>query len=391
MKTTIKAVFMLACLMVCSCHKEANTSMSCVKGHETEMTNGIETSLVNLMLEASSAPELVRVIHDEAEASYEVGLEESVYFGEILADTPASKTGSNRALLKEFLLNNKTLMGTKANSLFENIELYWPYHDDWDGVSRPVVVFNRNDESQYIDGDKTVAYRFVSGEIESVETLIVDEEYAMHNPVWVINESHFSLEDILHQKEGNVAESKIVPRVLPETKASGTSVARLMMNTIQSTQQHDSWLAGGSEYMIFWFFPSVFDKTGTVESNRYGEIVFTRKEIKKATTRVVSLIGNDNWLREQKYNKLKVIECDPGKNIKFEVNLKGSYEGFSGEIKSSFDMSNEDDHIMEIVINRDAMLSNDYYVNDKTYTRFFTGSGVTIKTTFQSIGTSYAF
>ena len=54
-------------------------------------------------------------------------------------------------------------------------------------------------------------------------------------------------------------------------------------------------------------------------------------------------------------------------------------------------MSKVDDEIMEITVKRGAMLSADYYLNSKTYMRYFRGGGVTLKTTFKSVGTSNAF
>ena len=61
-----------------------------------------------------------------------------------------------------------------------DIQIYWPYSEEWDGKTFPVITFDPNDGSETNVGWKMNAEGLL------VEVL-VDEELARERPVWVIN------------------------------------------------------------------------------------------------------------------------------------------------------------------------------------------------------------
>ena len=356
-----------------------------------ETKNLRSKSVFDLMLAASTSQDLVNIMHEEAKASLSVGLEESVYFEEILSgDSIETRSSSDRDILRSFLLNNvvSTRAGNDVYNLNE-VEIYWPYCDEWDGVSQPVIVLNTNEPSIYFDGDKVMAYRLVN---DTVETVVVDENYAEQNPVWVINKSDVTINDIINLKLGNYDNTNYLPAEKPLTRSSESDyISRARITSLKSITQHDDWLNGGSEYVIYWFFPSVFDKTGSVESNICGQIKMSRKEIKQGTVRELNFLANDDWTEEQLYNKLKVIEFDPGANLDVDIDLKGSYKGFEGELKTKITLNKTDEMIMEDVLTRKARFAEDLNDGENVFREEFNGGGVTITSVFRSVKVTKPF
>lgn len=368
-----------AMLAMAACSKEETVTVE-------PRTIDNEKELTYLMLEASVNPDIVSAMNSEARASLEVGLEESVYFDEILSDESLQTkafVGEGRELLRSYLLEKSVARKSSTDETFNlgNVEIYWPYCDDWDGVSQPVVVFNHNDEFQYIEDDKTYAYR-LSEDGGAVETLIVDEAYAMENPVWVINQSDVTLDDIVNLKNGNYDKTNIVPRNNAETKAVYRD-SPLIVNSICSTKQHDDWANGGSEYIILWFYPN--ETLDHIRENRSWQIQISRKDIKKGKTVDVNLAGNLDWAPMQVYNKLHVMEFDPGKDTEAMVDLKVIIGLNTYTRHSTYKTNKTNDDIMDVEIERGSYLSgeNSQLISGYTnkYLQTFSGDGVTVTTT----------
>lgn len=389
--------YAITILLVASCSKTESVELI---GNDTSVEH---ISVLDLMLSASIDQNLVRIMHEEAEASLNAGLEESIYFDEIINDDPVeTKSASDRDCLRNYLLsaymphNSFTKSGTETDiTNLNDIEIYWPYSEDWDGISQPVIVLRTGNDDQYIEDDKTYAYRMVAkeGAIE-METLIVNEEYAKKNPVWVIGKSDLPFDEIVNLKHGNYDQTSIIPRTIPETRALPNDyVSRLMVTTLQSTQQHDDWVNGGSEYVLYWFFPTVFDKTGAVETNICGQIKMSRKEINNKVVRTINFLGNDDWIEDQLYNRLKIIEFDPGKDMKFDIDLKGTYKGFTGELKTSITLNKTDEMILDQKLERKAQMADELLVDpqEKSYSRTLFGGGVYVTTLFRPVTVQNAF
>ena len=97
-----------------------------------------------------------------------------------------------RDLLSDYFEANPSAVPTRAGSseaclrMLEesDMQIYWPYSEDWDGEAFPIITFDPGDGSEYNYG-----YQAVRGEDGSVEiqSVYVDEQVAMSRPVWVIN------------------------------------------------------------------------------------------------------------------------------------------------------------------------------------------------------------
>ena len=65
-----------------------------------------------------------------------------------------------------------------------DIQIYWPYSENWDGAQMPVITFDPEDGAE-----ANIGYRLVADPEggRRVEEIVVDEELAASHPVWVIN------------------------------------------------------------------------------------------------------------------------------------------------------------------------------------------------------------
>lgn len=137
-----------------------------------------------------------------------------------------------------------------------DIQIYWPYSENWDGETYPVITFDPADGS-----DINVGYRIArnhDGE-EELEKVIVDEAFAEANPVWVINRNddagYTSLEMLRRQDPdwGSGGGSVIVK---PSSVKPVTPLRTLVLKDFTMHRNYDSWFAGASEFFV---------KTGSVE------------------------------------------------------------------------------------------------------------------------------
>ena len=360
-------------------------------------------NISDILVKISSDNQLVTELHELVGESLDYGLDEIAFFDEILnPDKYASKTRSSNNLSNRLsnllqLSNNSPLRGAK-NDVFSmnNLEIYWPYSEDWDGISTPVVTFvpsnieGIDNDDEYNQNYIVTAYQFIyneEGEF-TIDSLLVDENYAMNNPVWVVRNQSINIEDVIDLKK-NKNFSKIIPRNKnliinnePEVRSTAPyKIAETRVASIKSEKQHDDWLNGGSEYHIYWFFPV---KDFGLSTHKSGEIHFSRKEIKNKTTKQINFLGNFDWDKGQSHNRLKILEYDPGKDMQFNIKLSASFTPkespvtVAGEFSTTIKINNNDDHILEYTIPRTSMFTTQTKINDKTYQKAFSGNGVTV-------------
>lgn len=124
-------------------------------------------------------------------------------------------------------------------------------------------------------------------------------------------------------------------------------------------------IAGGSEYLFKFGFFSNTDLKCEADTSKCTfqlsetRISFTRKEIKKHTTKELKAVAVSNWEKNLEGIALKVLEEDGGKNqqthsFKLNVNFLGKQLGVEG----SFTWRNQDEQIGERIYFRDYIFSS---------------------------------
>lgn len=134
-----------------------------------------------------------------------------------------------------------------------DIQIYWPFSEEWDGETMPVVTFDPEDGAEV-----NVGYRIVVGDdgFRQVEEVIVDEEMAEQVPVWVVNrnsDSGYTTLEMLRREDpqwgeggGNII---VRPKDAGQTKSSGSDKA-LVLKNFRMLRSFDSWFAGASEFFV---------------------------------------------------------------------------------------------------------------------------------------------
>ena len=147
--------------------------------------------------------------------------------------------------------------GTKAgaadveryiNALSESdMQIYWPYSEDWDGKSFPIVTF---DPGFGAESNYGYEVRIDASGAHVVDSVLVTERVAMERPVWVINrndDAAFTPWELFEEEQTKAGKDKTTP---PE-KEYIFSICNFKM-----LRHYDSWFGGASEFFI---------KTGAVD------------------------------------------------------------------------------------------------------------------------------
>lgn len=170
-----------------------------------------------------------------------------------VGQTKASKAIETplRDLITSYLIKQ---YGTKAGSSSveryldklrnSDFQIYWPYCDDWDGESYPIITFDPG-----YGAETNYGYEIEQTDqgIRVVDSVLVDEEVARTHPVWVINSNDDSFFTPL---EMLVREDKEDFSPVQELPAESTGSKNLLIKNLTMLRNYDSWFAGASEFFI---------------------------------------------------------------------------------------------------------------------------------------------
>lgn len=195
-------------------------------------------------------------VYDAVASSSANGYDEE-YMMSDLFESPGAGVGDTRTrasaygrplrdLFKDYLNDRALTRGGSAEvedyirRLAESdIQIYWPYSENWDGKSFPIVTFDpgygADSNYGYVIKPGGDGKAFVS------DSVFVDEKVAMERPVWVINTND---------------DSKLKPMLISDdeavVKSSGgeEGKTRLILKSISMLRNYDSWFGGASEFWI---------------------------------------------------------------------------------------------------------------------------------------------
>ena len=162
-------------------------------------------------------------------------------------------------------------------------QIYWPYSEDWDGETFPIITFDPGygAETNYgyemkIDGNGA----------RIIDSVIVDESVAARRPVWVINRNDDSAFTPLD----------LISKGCESTK--GAASRKLMMKSFQMLRNYDSWFGGASEFFVKCGAVNGFKASTEAEMRDYSPsvtdfvVVVKRKYVRKTIPFDVILISD---------------------------------------------------------------------------------------------------
>jgi hypothetical protein len=150
-----------------------------------------------------------------------------------------------------------------------DMQIYWPFSEEWDGQQMPVMTFDPEDGS-----DTNIGYRLVKDDdgFRRLEEVMVDEEMAKTCPVWVVNrndDADYTSLEMLRRRDPDWGEGGGNIIVKPDAASSGTRSTKgnfrsLLLKNFTMKRNYDTWFAGASEFFIK--MGSVEDFTASTEA-----------------------------------------------------------------------------------------------------------------------------
>lgn len=248
----------LILLLAVSCSKQVTPPQVYPAGTPTDSSETVSLDTPAIAKLFASLPigrEQMQEVHDAASSSTDGGYDEE-YTLERLINAPGcgvgqseTKAGRQYSLPLRDMLADHLGAGTKGsspaeveaflNSLSESdLQIYWPYSEDWDGEELPIVTFDPGYGSEYNYGYKIS--RDKDG-FHAVDSVYVDEQVAMEHPVWVINTNDDALYTPL---------DLFRPVQRSATAATKSGSRMLYMKSFKMLRHYDSWFRGASEFFI---------------------------------------------------------------------------------------------------------------------------------------------
>lgn len=244
--------------------------LSCEKFPVTETGDPAPVPLEELAQIISRLPleqEHLDEVHTAVSASLGNGYDEEYTMSDLFISPGAgvgersagTKSGAERwsrplrTLLEEYLERSYATRAGDAPASAEeyisaltqsDLQIYWPYSEDWDGRSLPVVTFDPG-------GNMTANIGYEMRSDGSVREIVVSEQTAMERPVWVINrndDSGYKTIEMLRREDpdwgtgGNIVIRK-------DTKSSDDTKT-LILKEFEMSRNYDSWFAGASEFWV---------------------------------------------------------------------------------------------------------------------------------------------
>ncbi len=277
-------------------------------------------SIALTVADIADSKEIFNEIHSAVNVSLTTGLDEQYRFKDILYPSESKIPSLKSSKTSDFGIKFKNAIQTnslKSSSLTdietfilnEDVQIYWPYSEEWDGVAEPVITFD-----PILDVSENIGFKRVLQEDGSIriDTVIVNDDFAFNNPVWIINFCETEEAEI----ESNVKSAQL---------KSSSSIHQLAVGYVKSTKHYDNIFNGGDEYK-FCIIGGKITSMSTAESfEGIQTINISRKDIRKKNWKKFYYELDDDWKvsTEDKElgRKFGLIEFDKKKTtreLKFE-------------------------------------------------------------------------
>ena len=368
-------------LMSVSCEKE---TAGVWPDSRPSYDDGILEEVAVFLSDVVSDSEVLDEVHSAVTESYECGYDEEYLFSNVV-NCPGRGTGfrsvkaeggyGEGALFRSLVSTldgrtgfpgvhvksagtGKAFLDSLASS---DIQIYWPYSENWDGASLPVVTFDHGLDKDWNYG--FILRKDASGE-KLVSRVLVDEAYAKEHPVWVVN---------LNKDRSYVPlkPSRYVPKDDGgnlQTK-TGETIYSLMLRSFTALKNYDCWLAGASEYFIKVGAVENFTASTEAEMELFSPtitdfyIVVRRGEV--GEPKEVNTIMVSDWTLQMSSIAFMIIEDDGGKQTSWDTEIIVKVNSKSYGITMSIPLNTKDD-----IVWRGSLSSRYLFATDASHSKF---------------------
>lgn len=302
-----------------------------------------------LAMSLANHPDAYAQLNDVIAMVRSYGVDENIYVYDIL-HREHSKFIPAHLEIEELVnaINEAELLancGVEGRPYFDNLQLYWPYHNDWDRVTPPVVVF----EPETIDFTEITGFKFpmeynptIMENPAGIMLIDIDVQKMDYdeNSYIIIKQAEFPYTHYPRFVDGEFTKDSItwirptdvigltgdwcyVDHVVgPDTLVKASAIG------FQSSgNQHDSWFfGGGSEFALTM---AHIKDDGTQKAYTY-RFEMSRDDIDSERTIQFEggFIFHPNWTRDGSEVYYRLFEEDAG-GSSFDFNINLSYQGAS--------------------------------------------------------------
>lgn len=244
-----------------------------------------------------------------------------------------------------------------------DLQIYWPYYENWDGESYPVITFAPDDDS-----DVNVGYRYDPGS-GTLEEVLVDEELAMERPVWVVNrndDSSLTTLEMLRKEDPSWGEGGGEIIVRPKDNGSTKALSghkMLVLKDFTMKKNFDSWFAGGSEFMVQVGSVDGFYASTEAELKLYQpsvtQFTIVVRRCKKGRPVEFNAVLVSDWTEQIENCALLVTEDDGGDQTSWKCSIVGRIKSKSYGFDIDLPYRQRDDIVWRGQLSRSYLEAND--------------------------------
>ncbi|MBR6280040.1 MAG: hypothetical protein IKR32_01930 [Bacteroidales bacterium] len=211
-------------------------------------------------------------------------------------------------------------------------QIYWPYSEEYDGKSLPVITFDPGGDATANVGYRT---RVDGSGKRTVEEIVVDEDYARTHPVWVVN----------NNSDSGYASLEMRRRADPDWGRGGEVLIKggsgddaenskmLILKYFKMNRNYDSWFGGASEFFVKCGSMSGFKAKTEAEMQEYYPtitdfmIVVKRRDL--GSHRPFNAILISDWTDQIEDFCLLVTEDDGGTRTSWKCSASAKVQSKS--------------------------------------------------------------
>lgn len=234
-----------------------------------------------------------------------------------------------------------------------DLQIYWPFSEEWDGSSMPVITFDPEDGA-----DMNIGYRLVACDDGSriVEEIVVDEAMAESGPVWVVNRNsdagYTSLEMLRRENPdwgeggGAVIIKPASVSASPQRKSS-LPYKSLILKEFTMNRNYDTWFAGASEFFVKIGYVDDFTAATEAELRLFNPmvtdfmVVVKRKHV--GIPQPVNVLMMSDWSSQMTSCAFMITEDDGGTQTEWICKAKVYVASKSYGIEINLPVKTRDD------------------------------------------------
>ena len=310
-------------------------------------------------------------VYDAARASAANGYDEEYRMQELFAepgcgvgDVGGTKADTYSNPLRELL--KEAVYATKASGSLEDpdawldalsasdIQIYWPFSDQWNGDAKPVITFDPG-------GDATQNEGYILEADGSVTKVLVTEEMAREQPVWVVNrnsDADYKTLEMLRREDpdwGQGGGSLVVTK-------GDAPLRTLVLRSLKARRNFDSWLAGAAELFVKMAKVENFKASTEAELRLYDPaitdfMVVVRRGQKGKEVELNTVLVSE-WSEQLSSCGLMIIEDDGGTQTSWKCSAVVKYKSQSYGFEVDLPFRTRDDIVWRGSLTRNFVERN---------------------------------